>query len=234
MEKNLKDLEKQSLGELEGIIQNHFCTFFYEVGCALAQIRDSELYKETYTTFEDYCKERWGMSRQRAYQLIKAAEVYDNLSTAVDKPINEAQIRPLTKLSSPDKQLEAYTRAVETAPEGLMTATHVSKVVEEMTTKPKKQRTERQDNRDLLPNAVELANETTGQLGLINDDEFENNHNISSNAMDLADAAIGQLELIRDDDPRKEEALSHVEKWISSRRQRDENMPPCVPTQLFN
>lgn len=84
------------------------------------QIRDNRLYREIYGTFEEYCKEKWNISRPRAYQLIKGAEVQENLSTIVDIK-NEAQTRPLTKLP-PDEQREVYQKAVETAPEGKVTA----------------------------------------------------------------------------------------------------------------
>lgn len=73
---------------------------YVEAGLALAQIRDSRLYRERYTTFEEYCSERWGMSRPRAYQLITAAEQAREMSTVVDAPMprNERQTRELTGL----------------------------------------------------------------------------------------------------------------------------------------
>jgi len=89
---------------------------FYEVGFALMQIRDNRLYREVYGTFEEYCKEKWGMSRPRAYQLIRAAEIKDNLSTTVD--ISERIVRPLTIIKDPDEQREVYREAVAIAPEG--------------------------------------------------------------------------------------------------------------------
>ncbi len=70
------------------------------------QIRDNRLYRETYGTFEEYCKEKWDISRPRAYQLIKAAEVQDNLSTTVDIP--ERVVRPLTIIKDPEEQREIY------------------------------------------------------------------------------------------------------------------------------
>ena len=43
-------------------------------GRALTAIRDEGLYRDEFTTFEAYTLERFGMSRQRAYQLIDYAE----------------------------------------------------------------------------------------------------------------------------------------------------------------
>jgi len=57
------------------------------------------------------------MSRPRAYELMKAAEVKDNLSAIADID-NEAQARPLTRIKDPDEQREVYQKAAETAPEG--------------------------------------------------------------------------------------------------------------------
>jgi len=58
-----------------------------------------------YDTFERYCKERWDMSRPRAYQLIDAVMIKDNLSTMVDIP--ERQLRPLARLE-PQQQVKAW------------------------------------------------------------------------------------------------------------------------------
>ena len=52
------------------------------------------------------------------------------MSTTVDIP--ERQIRPLARLE-PEQQRTAWQKAVETAPEGKVTAAHVSKVVKEIT-----------------------------------------------------------------------------------------------------
>jgi len=124
--------EQTELQEMEGVIETGLRTF-YEVGCALAAIRDSRLYRETHDNFEEYCRDRWDMSRPRAYQLVESASVKENLSTIVDiQPVNEAQTRPLTKLGTKQLQQEAWQKVVETAPDGKVTARHVSKVVSEM------------------------------------------------------------------------------------------------------
>lgn len=105
---------------------------FYAVGNALAQIRDQRLYRATHFTFEQYCQERWGMSRPRAYQLIAAADVHTNLSTIVDNPpTNEAQARELARLP-PEQQPEVWEQIVETAPNGKVTAAHAERVVEQL------------------------------------------------------------------------------------------------------
>lgn len=101
---------------------------FVEVGKALAEIRDSRLYRKDYATFEDYCADR-DISRPRAYQLMSAAGIAEDLSTRVDTPpTTEKQIRPLSRLE-PDERGEAWSEAVATAPNGKVTAKHVEEVV---------------------------------------------------------------------------------------------------------
>lgn len=126
---------KSEMERLEGVIQKNIGAF-YEVGRALMEIRDQGYYKDVlgYDTFEAYCKERWEFSRIRAFQLIQSVEVRENLLTRVNiEPSSEKQIRPLARLE-PEQQREAWQKAVETAPEGKVTAAHVSKVVKEMET----------------------------------------------------------------------------------------------------
>jgi hypothetical protein len=126
---SLTPIEQNNLVELEATIEKNLKSF-YEVGFALMQIRDNKLYRENYITFEHYCKEKWRMSRPRAYQLIAAAEVQDDLSTNVD--ISEGQARPLAKLKDPEERREVYERAIETAPEGKVTARHIEETVKEI------------------------------------------------------------------------------------------------------
>jgi hypothetical protein len=73
--------ERQRLAELEAVIERGLDTFA-EVGRALLEIRDARLYRETHATFEAYLRERWGMSRQRGYQLMDAARVSTIVDTA--------------------------------------------------------------------------------------------------------------------------------------------------------
>lgn len=128
--------DAERLTELEAKVEKGLTTFV-EVGAALAEIRDSRLYRETHKNFTDYARERFGMSKPYATQMIGAAEVVQNVvAIATTAPANEAQARPLTAIKEPEKQREAWTRAVETAPKdeaGVpnITAAHVKKVVQE-------------------------------------------------------------------------------------------------------
>lgn len=120
--------EATRLAELEATIDAGMQTFVH-VGDALLEIRDSRLYRQTHSTFERYCRERWQMGRNHANKMIAAAEVVAHLGTAVPiLPATEGQTRPLTALE-PEQQREVWQRAVETAPNGKVTAAHVQTVV---------------------------------------------------------------------------------------------------------
>jgi hypothetical protein len=121
------------LEQLEGVIQRNIGAF-YEVGRALMEIRDKGLYRDVlgYDTFEAYCKDRWDFGKWYAYKLMDSASVINELDNCPIKPVTESQTRPLSKLE-PAQQREAWQKAVETAPEGKVTAAHVSKVVKEIT-----------------------------------------------------------------------------------------------------
>jgi len=86
-----------------------------------------------FETFEEYCKAKWDLNRAHAYRLMDSARVIETVSPIGDiRPATESQARPLARLE-PDQQREAWQKAVETAPDGKITAAHVSKVVREMT-----------------------------------------------------------------------------------------------------
>lgn len=81
------------------------------------------LYRIEYKTFEDYCREEWGISRIQAHRLTVAAEIAEMLPTG-NKPTSERAVRPLTKLETPEAQREAWQEAVEESG-GKPTAKHV-------------------------------------------------------------------------------------------------------------
>lgn len=186
--------DKQELERLEGVIQKNIGAF-YEVGRALMQIRDRELYLLKngggFQTFEAYCKGVWDMSRRHAYRLMESCGVIETVKCdQLVTPTTESQTRPLSKLE-PQQQREAWAKAVETAPEGKVTAAHVYKIVKEMT-------------EPVAPPAPKAAPKLTPT--------------IPEHAIYFATIAISQLERISDDDPTRDKALRMVEEWITERR----------------
>ena len=69
--------EARDRGNLERKVERAF----YEAGKALQELRERRLYRNTHKTFESYCQERFGHSRQKANFLIAGAKAYDNLTT---------------------------------------------------------------------------------------------------------------------------------------------------------
>ena len=95
--------EQTDLAQLEAVIERGMNTFI-EVGAALAAIQERKLYRSEHGTFEDYCRTKWGFSRQRAYQLTAAAEAVTTVvDTGLPAPSNEAQARELTRIPEPER-----------------------------------------------------------------------------------------------------------------------------------
>lgn len=96
----------------------------------LQVIHDKKLYREQ-GTFEEYCIARRGFTADYARKMLRASEVRSNLEidTIVSiLPTNEAQTRPLTRLDPKDQSF-VWQRAVETAPNGKVTAAHIEQTV---------------------------------------------------------------------------------------------------------
>ena len=88
----------------------------WSAGRALQQLRDLRLYRDTHSSFSDYCRERFGHSRQKSDYLIAGANIYENLTTnrCDVLPTTEYQVRPLGVLE-PEIQVQAWKEAVAVA-----------------------------------------------------------------------------------------------------------------------
>ncbi len=96
---------------------------FYSAGRALRELRSRRLYRSTHKTFEEYCRDRFGFTRDSAYLKIRAADVYENLEQNLPTngrhlplPTNERQLRHLAKAKlEPAVQAEVWQQAVSSA-----------------------------------------------------------------------------------------------------------------------
>ncbi|PBB96432.1 hypothetical protein CK224_19095 [Mesorhizobium sp. WSM3862] len=159
--------ENARLVRCEQIIERGFAVFF-EVGQALAEIRDAKLYRASHDTFEDYSKARWDIGRSRAYELIDQATVVKaitdagvNLSAVAD--ISKRDVRELKKdLPAAAKQIKDKIK------KGAAPTEATAAVVAQMTAKKdqakadkKAQQAEfdrqRDENRAKLPDAVKQS-----------------------------------------------------------------------------
>ena len=88
-----------------------------------------------YASWRECVTAEFQQNERYLYKQLEAAQVQKQICPNGQKvEIPESQLRPLTKLrDNPDQQREAWQKAVETAPEGKVTAAHVANVVKEVT-----------------------------------------------------------------------------------------------------
>ena len=130
----LSEAEQSEKKRLEGVVSEAV----WNAGKALRELRDKKLYRDTHTSFERYCREQFGHSRQKSDYLIAGANIYHNLTTNRCEilPTTEFQVRPLGVLENSD-QVVAWEKSVEIANGKVPTHRIVKQVVREMTREEK-------------------------------------------------------------------------------------------------
>jgi hypothetical protein len=125
-----------TLADHEAVIERGLETFV-EVGQALMAIRDGRLYKATHTSFDAYCRERWGWDRTRASQLIAGSEVLNMFNTLdAPAPVNDRQARALGPLrDDPEAMAEVMVEVTAAAEKAgtKVTAKQIADAVEART-----------------------------------------------------------------------------------------------------
>ena len=88
---------------------------FFEVGVALAEIRENRLYREEFRTWEDYCRRRLDRSKTQADRLITCGGVFQDLTPIGVKtlPRTESQARELARLAAPEDRRDLWAKIVE-------------------------------------------------------------------------------------------------------------------------
>ena len=128
--------EQERFHELEIIIEEGR-EAWYNVGCAIWEIRERKLYKPDYKTFEEYCKERWGWSRRHCDQVASASRIIQLLPDAKTRtavPISRAAATELGKV--PEEERPAViAEASKATPKG---KTISSMAIRSATPPPKK------------------------------------------------------------------------------------------------
>lgn len=89
----LSQRDAQDFLRLEKIVESGLAKYL-EVGRALMEIKQRELYKAAADTWEIYLQERWGISRQHGHRLIKAAELDQVVSSMAPSTISEKTPSP--------------------------------------------------------------------------------------------------------------------------------------------
>lgn len=125
-----KALATARLTDLEAVIERGIGTFV-EVGNALREIRNDGLYKQQgYSKFDDYCRERWGWSRQHGYRLMDAAAVAALVSPMGDTP-NERQVRELMPLKDAPEAVREVMAEANDRTNGQPTAAVIREIVQD-------------------------------------------------------------------------------------------------------
>jgi hypothetical protein len=83
---------------------------FYEAGKALMELRSRRLYRSTHSTFEEYCRERFGFTHRHVNYLIAGSQVVDNLQTRT----NGSQIEVENKTGTNCLQNQTGTNGSQT------------------------------------------------------------------------------------------------------------------------
>ena len=132
---------------LDTVIRRGLATFI-EVGNALAEIRLRELWRAGgHASWAQYCVSAGGLTKQHANRLILSADIAGSIiagepevepigSTARVVPESESQIRPLSRVPSPETRRKIWNLAV-TRSGGKPTAAGVSAAVEELAPLPR-------------------------------------------------------------------------------------------------
>ena len=117
----LDEGEHSDLAVCEAAIGN-LRTAFWAAGKALSAINQGRLYRETHPTFEEYCLDRWEMSRPQAYRLMEAWPLAEALSPIGDRTLNESQVRELLPVQAKHGQDAAVVVYAVVAEAGKVTA----------------------------------------------------------------------------------------------------------------
>lgn len=110
--------------------ENQMKTAARTIASSLKDIHDNKLWEGDYATFEKYCEEKWGMTRQRAYQLIGAEDARLMLQGAAPEladtaaKMNDLQASEFANLG-PEKAAAVFRDAVEKNTKGKMTAAKI-------------------------------------------------------------------------------------------------------------
>lgn len=124
--------DQADFARLDRVVSRGLSTFI-EVGQALGEIRDRELWRAgKHVTWAAYCKMVGGLTKSHANRLIISANIAERIAQVTPTgvtPTSESQVRPLCKLQ-PEHQTRAWTSAIERA-NGQPTAQLLSDVVAE-------------------------------------------------------------------------------------------------------
>jgi len=124
--------EEQDLDRCETIIKKNK-TSFNETCAAMDEIWTKQLFRRDYSSFKEYCQEKWGFSRTYGYRLVSAHRMIEKVSTMVNTPnliTSGTQAAELAKV--PEQQVAAVVKqAKKKAGTNNMTSRHIKEAAAE-------------------------------------------------------------------------------------------------------
>jgi hypothetical protein len=126
----LSPIERSRLRELIAVV-NRGLTQFLEVGRALVAIRSEKLYRETHDSFEQFCRDTFGIGRSTCDHLVRSTQTAELLiANGADLPegASESVVRPIATLPDPELQVAVWNLVKAASPQNGPTKTVVAKV----------------------------------------------------------------------------------------------------------
>ena len=130
----LSEEERAELIDIRQVLYQGFDTFL-TVGRTLLRLREKRLYRETHRRIGDFLRDEFGLERQRAYELMQRAEVYDQLTVALADtnllpPTTSSHLDELARVG-PTRRVAVYRQAADAAREQgkKLTATEIQHVL---------------------------------------------------------------------------------------------------------
>lgn len=221
--------EQERLKECELVIKTGIQTF-YQVGQALAEIRESKLYRHEFNTFEEYCDIKWNFSGRYARSLMTSFNVIENLKsgTIVPLPENLGQTKYLAQLDT-DLRLYVWNNIINTfetitgkvVEQEVKKHKQLNEAVKEVKSKPMLYQFETQEElikvaKDLLPvpAPVEVVKEVVKEIEVIKDGELVDKIAEKENQINDLETYVNQLRNSLSD---KNKSLSELEKIKSEK-----------------
>jgi hypothetical protein len=124
----LTSAEKTIKLELEAIVR----AGFLRVGNALATLRNKRLFRTEFGTFEEYCRNKFGLARSSADSLIRSAQTAEVLLEAgIELPPNTTAtlMKPIATLPGEELKVACWEFAQSLTPARGVTESLISRLV---------------------------------------------------------------------------------------------------------
>lgn len=136
MSEQLSITERKTYKALKETIR-HGLKAYIEMGQAFYRIREERLYREDYSTFQEFVVQEWSVSREFVDATIRATETAEKFQSAnVPAPVSKTHALELSKIEGDSERVEAWKHVIRIT-EGKPTVEDVRNVVREYSRAPK-------------------------------------------------------------------------------------------------